>query len=111
MANDFVERARRELSAEELSGLRVYSATTEGGRVIFMPIIRGFGRQVHWQARAHIKGASGPLPVTNATLKAIGAPEDWGPKSKAFLEALRSEYPSLGPGFPERKALGEGDSE
>ena len=53
MATDgFVERARRELSAEELSGLRVFHAETEKGSVVFMPIIRKMSQQVQWTANA-----------------------------------------------------------
>jgi len=51
MTEEFIERARRELSVEEVAGLRVYEASTDRGVVIFMPIIKGMGRQVQWIAR------------------------------------------------------------
>ncbi len=104
---DFMERARRELSAEELAGLRVYQASTDRGSVLFMPVIKGMGREVRWMGRVHIKGAAGPVPVSRASLQAIGAPPDWVEKSRTFLQALQSEYPAL-TGFPERRALPEG---
>ena len=106
----FVERARRELSAEELSGLRVYHAQTERGSVVFMPIIRKMGQQVQWTARVYIKGTSGPLPASRASLRAIAAPDSWGEKTKSFLEALQQEFPALPQSFPEQRALGTGES-
>ena len=106
---DFLENVRRELSAEELSGLRVYQANTDRGSVLFMPIIRGFGRQVQWTSRVHIKGAIGPLPATRASLKAIGAPDDWADKSRTFLDALQREYPAVPQAFPDRRSLTAGE--
>ena len=107
---DFLETVKRELSAEEMSGLRVYQATTDRGSVLFMPIIRK-GRQVQWVSRVHIKGAMGPVSTNRASLSAIGAPEDWTDKSRLFLAALQTEYPSLNQGGSERNALAEGASE
>ncbi len=104
---DFLERAKHELSAAELSGLTVYQASTDRGSVLFMPVIKGMGREVRWMGRVHIKGAAGPLPISRATLQAISAPDDWADKAKTFLQALQSEYPAL-PAFPERRALPEG---
>ena len=106
--NGFADRVRRELSAEEMAGLRAYSASTDAGSVVFVPIIKKFGAEIRWSARVHIKGASGPLPLSRASLRAINAPESWTERSKVFLEALEREHPSLGPGFPERRSLGEG---
>ena len=106
----FVERAQRELSAEALSGLRVYHAEAEHGTVVFMPIIKRMGAQVQWTARTYIKGTSGPLPASRASLKAIGAPDDWVEKSRAFLEALQQQFPALPQSFPERRALGTGEA-
>ena len=60
------------------------------------------------EPRVHLKGAAGPLPVSRASLKAIGAPPDWAEKSKTFLEALQADYPALGTGIPDRAALPEG---
>ena len=106
---DFLQNAKRELSAEELSGLRVYQANTDRGSVLFMPIIRGFGQQVQWTSRVHLKGAMGPLPATRASLKAIGAPDDWADKGRMFLEALQSEYPAIPEAFPKRNGLNAGE--
>jgi hypothetical protein len=105
--DNFIERGRRELSAEELGGLRAYQASTDRGSVVFMPIIRK-GQQVQWTARTYIKGAMGPVSVSRASLRAIGAPEDWADKSRSFLDALQREYPALPQAFPERRALPEG---
>lgn len=109
-APDFLERVRRELSAEEVAALKTYSAQTERGRILFMPIIRK-GQQVQWTARVHVNGAAGPLPATRATLRAIGAPDDWSDKSRSFLHALQAEFPALPGAFGERRALGSGESE
>ena len=106
---DFLENLRRELSAEELSGLRVYQANTDRGSVLFMPIIRGFGQQVQWTSRVHIKVVMGPLPATRASLKAIGAPNDWADKGRMFLEALQSQFPALPQAFPDRRSLTAGE--
>ena len=107
--DNFIERARQELSAEELGGLRAYQANTERGSVVFMPIIRK-GQQVQWTARTYIRGAMGPVPVSRASLKAINAPDDWVDKSRAFLDALQREHPALPQMFPERRSLGMGES-
>ena len=101
---EFLERVKRELSAQELAELKTFSAHAPRGSVIFVPIIRKFGGQIEWQSRVQIKGAMGPLLTNKATLAAIGAPADWNEKAKGFLEALQAEYPAL-PAFPERKAL------
>ena len=108
VTDQFLEKVRRELSAEELGGLRAYHAGADQGSVLFMPIVRKFGQEIRWTARVHLKGAMGPLPVSKASLKAIGAPDDWAGKSRAFLDALQSEYPALPQTFPERQALPEG---
>ena len=108
--DNFIETARRELSAEELAGLRAYQANTDRGSVVFMPIIRK-GQRVQWTARTYIRGAMGPVSVSRASLKAIGAPEDWTDKSRAFLDALQREYPALPQSFPERRALSGGELE
>ena len=108
---DFLERVKRELSAEELAGLKTYSAQTERGRLLFIPIIRKMGGQVQWVSRIQVKGAIGPLPANRATLQAIGAPADWADKSRTFLDALQREYPELPQSVPERPALGMADSE
>ena len=108
---DFLERVKRELSAEELAGLRTYSADTERGRLLFMPIIRRMGAQVQWVSRIQVKGAVGPLPTTKASLRAIGAPDEWFDKAKAFQDALQREYPALPNSGSERRALESGDSD
>ena len=108
---DFLERVKRELSAEEVAGLKTYSAQTESGRLLFMPIIRKMGGEVQWVSRVQIKGAMGPLPTTRSSLKAIGAPEDWFDKSKSFQDALQREYPALPTAGGERKALEVGEAE
>ena len=41
----------------------------------------------------HLKGAMGPVPISKASLKAIGAPDDWADNSSSFLEALQSGVP------------------
>ena len=105
---DFLERVKRELSVEEIGGLKTYGAQTEGGRRLFMPIIRKMGAEVQWVSRVQVKGAMGPLPTTRASLQAIGAPEDWASKSKTFLEALQREYPALPQGAGESRSLGMG---
>ena len=102
---EFVERARRELSAEELSGLRAYQASTENGSVLFMPVIKRMGQDIRWTARVHLKGAAGPVPLNRASLRAIGAPDSWADKSRAFVETLEREYPAIPAAFPEQKAL------
>jgi len=107
----FLERAKRELSAEEVSGLKTYSASTDRGKLLIMPIIRKMGAEVQWVTRVHIAGASGPLPTNRASLQAIGAPSDWADKAKTFVEALQSEYPALIPGFTDRRSLLEGKRE
>ena len=86
----------------------VYQANTDRGSVTFMPIIRGMGSQVQWTARVHIKGASGPVPLSRASLRAIGAPYDWTEKSRSFGEAHQREYPALPQTFREREALPSG---
>ena len=107
--SDFLDRARRELSAEEVSGLKTYSAQVDGGRLLFMPVIRKMGQAIQWVSRVQVKGAMGPLPTSRASLKAIGAPEEWADKSRAFLDALQKEYPALPTAFSsERRGLGEG---
>ena len=98
----FLEKVQRELSAKELEGLRAYSASTDQGSVTFFPIIRKMGQEIRWTGRVHIKGAAGPLPVSKASLKAIGAPPDWADKSRVFLEALQADYPALGAGSSQR---------
>ena len=108
---DFLERAKRELAAGELAGLRTYSADAERGRLLFMPIIRRMGAQVQWVSRIQIKGAIGPLPTSRASLKAIGAPDDWFDKAKNFQNALQQEFPALPEAGHERRALGEGEPE
>ena len=108
---DFLERVKRELSAEELAGLKTYSAQTERGRLLFLPIIRKMGGEVQWVSRVQVKGAVGPLPATRATLQAIVAPPDWPDKARNFLDALQLEYPALPQPVPERPALGMADSE
>lgn len=107
-SDGFVDKVRRELSAEEMAGLRAYSASTDAGSVVFVPIIKKFGQEIRWSARVHVKGASGPLPLSRASLRAINAPESWADKSRTFLEALEREHPSLEPGFPERRGLSAG---
>ena len=89
-AGDFLEKVQRELSAKELEGLRAYSASTDQGSVTFFPIIKRMGQEIRWTGRVHIKGASGPLPVSKASLKAIGAPPDWADKAKTFLKRIRA---------------------
>ena len=106
--SDFLERVKKELTAKELSGLRAYHATTENGSIVFMPVIKRFGEEIKWTARVHLKGAMGPVPVSKASLKAIGAPADWAPKASQFLAALQDEYPALSPGLPEQEALPSG---
>ena len=108
---DFLERVKRELSAEEVAGLKTYSAQTERGKVLFMPIIRKLGAQVQWVSRVYVRGAIGALPATRASLKAIGAPDDWFEKSKAFQDALQREYPALPGVSGERPALEAGEAE
>jgi len=105
--NEFLEKARRELTAKELGGLRVYEAQTDKGSVLFMPIIRK-GHQVQWTSRLHIKGAMGPIPVSKASLRAIGAPDDWTDKTRTFLDALQSEYSAL-PGGSDSAQLPPGE--
>ncbi len=107
---DFLERVKRELSAEEVAGLKTYSAQTERGTLLFIPIIRKFGGQIQWVSRIQVKGAIGPLPTNRAALQAIGAPDDWADKARTFLDALQREYPALPQAFPERPALGTGES-
>jgi hypothetical protein len=107
---EFLETAKRELSAEELGGLRAYQASTDRGSVIFMPVIRKMGQEIQWTARTYMKGAMGPLPVTKASLKAIGAPPDWNEKAKTFLAALQEEHPALTGVLGERPALGDGQN-
>ena len=46
--SEFMEKVRKELSAQELAGLRAYSASTDQGSVVFMPIIKKFGQEVRW---------------------------------------------------------------
>ena len=107
-ASDFLEKVRRELTAKELSGLRAYQASTGNGSIVFMPVIKRFGEEIRWTARVHLKGAMGPVPVSKASLRAIGAPADWAPKASQFLAALQDEYPALSPGVPEQDALPSG---
>ena len=98
---DFLEATQRELTEEELQGLTSYRARADRGSVSFLPIVRGMGQQVQWTARVHIKGAIGPVPVSQASLSAIGAPEDWTEKSVMFLDTLQRKYASLTPRFPD----------
>lgn len=113
MSPDFEQRARRILTTEEINGLRTYRATTPNGNVVFIPRIKRYGQEVVWEARAHMKGAMGPVHATKAALQAIGAPEDWAEKVPTFLKTLQGEYPSLPSMFPETnsKALPKADVE
>ena len=95
--------------AEEVAGLKTYSAQTDGGRLLFMPIIRKMGQEIQWVSRVQVKGAMGPLPTSKASLKAIGASDDWADKSRGFLDALKKEYPAFPNSFPDRKGLSSGD--
>lgn len=85
---------QKELSTEELIGLRTHRVETENGSVIFTPTVRG-GSQVKWNARTYIKGVIGPVPLSPGSLEAIGAPEDLFDKSEAFLSALQDQYPAF----------------
>jgi hypothetical protein len=105
---DFINRAKRELSAQELEGLRAYQASTSRGSVVFMPVIKKMGQEIQWTARTYVKGAMGPLPVNKASLKAIGAPNDWSDKAKTFLAALQEEHPALTGVLGDRPTLGDG---
>ena len=105
---EFLEKTRRELSAEELAGLRAYSASADRGSIVFLPVITKMGANIRWSARVHLKGAAGPVPLSRASLKAIGAPENWVERSRVFLQELEREYPSLPATFPDRQALPEG---
>lgn len=104
MSTDFEQQARRILTTEEISGLRTYRATTPNGNVVFIPRIKRYGQEIVWEARAHVKGAMGPVHATKAALQAIGAPEDWAEKVPTFLRNLQGQYPSLPSLFSETKA-------
>ena len=107
--SDFLERAKRELSAQEVAGLKTYSAQVDGGRLLFMPVIRKMGAEIQWVSRVQVKGAMGPLPTSRASLKAIGAPDDWADKSRTFLDALQEQYPALPNSFHDRRRLSSGE--
>lgn len=115
MSDDFRNQALRELTTEELSGIRAYRASAASGNVLFIPRVKRYGQEVVWEARAHIKGAMGPVHATKAAMQAIGAPEDWADKVPEFLKTLQGQYPTLPAMFPERseesKALPEGDEQ
>lgn len=100
---EFLKKVQEELSSEEIEGLRAYQATADRGSLVIMPIIKGMGREVNWRAFVYVKGAAGPIPNSKASLRAIGAPDDWADKSKAFVDTLQREYPALSPGFPEQR--------
>lgn len=111
MKEEFSNGDRGELSATEISGLRSYRVSAPGGSLHFVPRVKRYGQEVVWEARAHIKGAMGPVHATKPALEAIGAPDDWGDKVPAFLKSLQADYPSLPALFPqqESKALTEGN--
>ena len=104
MSTDFERQAKRNLTTEEITGLRAYKATTPNGNVVFIPRIKRYGQEIVWEARAHVKGAMGPVHATKAALQAIGAPEDFAEKVPAFLKTLQAQYPSLPAMFPETKS-------
>jgi len=106
---DIITKTKRALTVEELTNLRVFKASTPQGSVLFIPRIKKYGQEIVWEARTHVRGAMGPVSTTRASLKAIGAPEDWGEKVPAFLRALQGQFPSL-PGVSQ-VALGGGGQE
>ena len=102
MSKEFDQRVKRTLTPQEISGLRAYRASAPGGNVLFIPRVKRYGQEVVWEARAHIKGAMGPVHATTAALQAIGAPEDWAEKVPTFLTSLQEQYPTLPALFPEK---------
>ena len=103
MSESFDQRAKHALSAEEVSSLRAYRASATNGSVLFLPRVKRYGEEVVWEARAHVKGAMGPVNATQSALRAIGAPEDWAEKVPAFLKTLQDEFPALPALFPEKR--------
>lgn len=100
--DQFNDRIKKELTAEELAKARPYAAKAPDGTISIRPIISGHGREVRYEANVYIRGVSGPVRLTRASLDRIGAPEDWFDKAQALLEALQGEFPQLPGGIPEK---------
>lgn len=99
---DFTRRVQRELSSEELARIRIYKASTDEGNIVFQPRILGFGDEIQWEARVHIRGAMGPVRLTQESVDRISAPSDWYEKANRFLRTLQAQHPSLPSAIPEQ---------
>lgn len=93
----FLEKARRQLSAEELSQLKLYqvSAPTGRAKIVFIPIVRKWGDEIFYQARVYYAGVAGCLRLGKETLQAGEFPEEYLEKSRAFIQALNEAYSPL----------------
>ena len=93
MDTEFLEKAKRELSARDIQELKMYQTTSPtGARLIFMPIVRKWGADVNYSVRVHYPGVSGPLPLSKAALDAGQFPESYLEKSRTFVKALGEHY-------------------
>lgn len=100
-----------DLNARQLWGLRSFRAEAPDGIILFIPRVQRFGQSVVWETRVHKRGVIGPLRANQETLRAIGAPEDWPGKVRAFQKALQARYPALQLEFaPSEEQLDSGHS-
>lgn len=119
MNNDFLNRVQRELSAQEIEGLKTYRAVAVRGSLVIMPQIMGYGESVRWECRVYLDGVSGPLHLSDTNIQAIGAPDDWVTKAESFRDSLQRKYSQLPGRFsprdrrtigPDRKEINDGRS-
>ena len=110
MPTKFKDIVSQTLSVEQISDLHPYRASTAKGNIVFLPIVKGYGREVIWEARTHIKGVIGPLPATEPALQAIEAPADWVEKIPQFLQLLQERYPTLPATFPQLDSAEQSDA-
>ncbi len=92
---------------EQLRSLRDMEAPFPEGHICLFPIIQDWGRNIKWDARVYVRGASGVLPaVDRDVLISIGCPEAeadvWVGKVDRALTALRSLYPAMIPALEAR---------